>query len=129
MEAEWDSFNDTISGNLIKTVPPGSVCYPTQPDYNLDACDEVISNWTNWTFHSSNPASSSSAKGCDPIYPNGTSIHGDVSARDKGCNLGPLPVYVVKATGASDIQQALAFAKKNNIRVIVKNTGHSGVAR
>ncbi|KAH8742475.1 hypothetical protein F5883DRAFT_596362 [Diaporthe sp. PMI_573] len=127
--AEWDSFNDTISGNLIKTIPAGSVCYPAQPNYNPDSCNEVISNWTTWIFHSTNPASSPSAKGCDPIYPNGTSINGDAHAGDKGCHLGPLPVYVVKATRASDIQQALTFAKKNNIRVIVKNTGHSGVPR
>ncbi|KAG6356294.1 hypothetical protein INS49_015681 [Diaporthe citri] len=46
----------------------------------------------------------------------------------KGCHLGSLPPYVVNATDSSDFQQTLAFAE-NNIMVIIKNNGHSGVAR
>lgn len=128
-QSQWDSFNDTISGRLIRTAPPASVCYPSEPNYNEESCNNVLSNWTTWKFHSSDSASIASVKGCPPIYPNGTSINGDPDAGKKGCSLGSLPPYVVNATDSSDIQQTLAFAKENNIRVIVKNTGHSGVSR
>jgi FAD/FMN-containing dehydrogenase len=62
---------------------------------------------------------------CNPIYPNGTSITGDTAAGAKGCSLGSYPVYVVNATLPSQIRTALLWAKERNIRIVVKNTGHS----
>ncbi|KAI1450613.1 FAD-binding domain-containing protein [Annulohypoxylon stygium] len=129
---EWESFNKTIDGKLIKTVPPGSVCYPSEPNYSQAACESIISNWTAADFQSSDPASVSSAwtnNTCDPIYPNGTSIYGDTSAQDKGCSLGGLPQYVINVTNPSHIQSALSFAKTQNIRLNIKNTGHNGAGR
>ncbi|KAI8267230.1 FAD binding domain protein [Colletotrichum sp. SAR11_239] len=130
--SEWESFNQTISGKLIRTVPLASVCYKSEPNYNEDSCNTVLSNWTTWALHSSDPASvpsSPSLKGCEPIYPNGTSINGDPDAGSKGCSLGALPPYVVNASDSGDIQRALAFAKDRNLRLAIKNTGHNGSGR
>ncbi|EQB49296.1 hypothetical protein CGLO_11373 [Colletotrichum gloeosporioides Cg-14] len=130
--SEWEFFNQTISGKLIRTVPLASVCYKSEPNYNEDSCNTVLSNWTTWALHSSDPASvpsSPSLKGCEPIYPNGTSINGDPDAGSKGCSLGALPPYVVNASDSGDIQRALAFAKDRNLRLTIKNTGHSGSGR
>ncbi|KAH9226324.1 hypothetical protein K456DRAFT_1933660 [Colletotrichum gloeosporioides 23] len=130
--SEWESFNQTISGKLIRTVPLASVCYKSEPNYNEDSCNTVLSNWTTWALHSSDPASvpsSPSLKGCEPIYPNGTSINGDPDAGSKGCSLGALPAYVVNATDSGDIQKALAFAKDRKLRLAIKNTRHNGSGR
>ncbi|KAJ3956294.1 hypothetical protein N0V92_007156 [Colletotrichum tropicale] len=130
--SEWESFNQTISGKLIRTVPLASVCYKSEPNYNEDSCNIVLSNWTTWELHSSDPASvpsSPSLKGCEPIYSNGTSINGDPDAGSKGCSSGFLPPYVVNATDSGDIQRALAFAKDRNLRLAIKNTGHNGSSR
>ncbi|KAI1393360.1 FAD-binding domain-containing protein [Hypoxylon trugodes] len=130
--ADWESFNKTIGGALIKTTPPGSVCYPSEPNYSAEACEGVISNWTADNFHSSDPISVSSSwtnDTCDPIYPNGTSIYGDESAGQKGCSLGALPEYIVDVTDSSQIQAALMFAKERNLRINIKNTGHNGAGR
>ncbi|KAF9870656.1 FAD binding domain protein [Colletotrichum karsti] len=130
--SNWESFNNSIAGRLIRTVPPASVCYPSETNYDNQACEAVIANWTTWTFHSADAASvpnPSSLNACDPIYPNGTSITGDPEAGTKGCSLGALPPYVVNATDSNDIQQALVFANQHNLRLSIKNTGHSGAGR
>ncbi|KAF6820887.1 FAD binding domain protein [Colletotrichum plurivorum] len=129
---DWSSFNETLSGRLIKTIPPASVCYPSEPNYDEAVCGAVLANWTTSPFHSADPASVPSPwsnSSCNPIYPNGTSVAGDPDAGKKGCSLGALPPYVVNATDASDVQKALRFAKKRNLRVTIKNTGHNGSGR
>jgi hypothetical protein len=42
----------------------------------------------------------------------------------EACNLGNLVAYSVNATSAKHIAAALGFAKKHNIRIVIKNTGH-----
>lgn len=37
---------------------------------------------------------------------------------------GRLPSYVVQATSAEDVRQAVAFAAEHRLRLRVKNTGH-----
>jgi hypothetical protein len=88
-----------------------------------------MTQWTKAPFHAADPISIDyplwSNDSCIPIYPNGTSITGDPSAGSRGCTIGDYPVYVVNATEAKHVQAAFAFAKKWNIRLNVKNTGHS----
>ncbi|KAM5368016.1 hypothetical protein ACJZ2D_009730 [Fusarium nematophilum] len=62
---------------------------------------------------------------CNPIFDNGTSIAGDPLAGERGCNLGAYPPYVVNATEAGHVQAALKFINRLNLRVSIKNTGHS----
>ncbi|KAL3492087.1 hypothetical protein BJX62DRAFT_236521 [Aspergillus germanicus] len=127
--SDWNSLNETLSGRLIRTVPAGSVCYPSQPNYDEQACSAVLGNWTSWPFHSSDLASTGDPawdNACTPIYPNGTSLTGNVNAGKEGCSIGNYPPYVVNATEADHAQAAVKFAKKWNLRLNVKNTGHSG---
>ncbi|KAF7173040.1 hypothetical protein CNMCM5623_005141 [Aspergillus felis] len=128
---EWASFNETVAGRLIKAVPPASVCYPSEPNYDREACNTVLSSWTHSAFHSADPTSVDAPgfanNSCNPIYLNGTSITGDPEAGKNGCSIGNYPVYVVNATNAKHIQAALKFARDKNIRFTVKNTGHNGL--
>ncbi|GKZ16856.1 hypothetical protein AbraIFM66951_006348 [Aspergillus brasiliensis] len=125
---EWTSLNQTVSGRLIRTVPAASVCYPNEPNYNPAACTSVLGNWTKSSFHSADPVSVDdpvwSNNSCNPIYPDGTSITGNVHAKQDGCTIGNYPIYVINATEASHIQAGLHFAKKWNLRLNIKNTGH-----
>ncbi|EFY84435.1 FAD binding domain protein [Metarhizium acridum CQMa 102] len=127
-ELDWSSFNNSISGRLLKTVLPASVCYKSDPQYNADQCSEVVANWTTAAFHSNNPVSLHGQQwannSCDAVYPNGTSLGGDPLAGSRGCSLGRYPPYVVNATDAADVQAAVKFAKRWNLRLNVKNTGH-----
>lgn len=40
----WSSFNTTVNGRLIATVPIGSPCH--DPNYDEAACAALQSNWT-----------------------------------------------------------------------------------
>lgn len=41
---EWDEFNTTVGGRLIKTVPLGSPCH--DPHYDAALCETLRSQWT-----------------------------------------------------------------------------------
>lgn len=57
-----------------------------------------------------------------PWYEGNTCI--PTSEPSLSCTLGGTPVYVLNATGAADIQTAVNFARDNNVRLVIKNTGH-----
>ncbi|KAF2795411.1 FAD binding domain-containing protein [Melanomma pulvis-pyrius CBS 109.77] len=128
-ESDWSSLNTTISGTLIRGVPPASVCYSDQPNYDEEACSIVRSQWFNSTWHAEDPISIDypiwANNSCNPIYPNGTSVTGEVDAGAKGCSIGNYPIYVVNATNAKHVSEAFKWAAKKNIRVVIKSTGHS----
>ena len=50
---------------------------------------------------------------CDPF-----------TAQSKPCTLGNYVVYAVEAHSADDIAATIKFASKNNIRFVIRNTGH-----
>lgn len=42
-DREWDAFNRTVGGRLIKTVPFGWHCH--DPHYDETLCEQVRSQW------------------------------------------------------------------------------------
>ncbi|KAL4898509.1 hypothetical protein BDV59DRAFT_190246 [Aspergillus ambiguus] len=131
-DSEWASLNESVSGRLIRTVPVASVCYPSEPAYDPEACQSIRSNWTTWPFHSGDPASvgdPSLDNACSPIYANGTSVSGNPKAGKQDCTLGAYPPYIINATSVEDVQAGVRFAKKWNLRMNIKNTGHGGKRR
>lgn len=50
---------------------------------------------------------------CDPFTPEA-----------RACVLGNYVNYAVNVSSNADVVAALSFATKNNIRVVVRNTGH-----
>ncbi|KAL7619939.1 hypothetical protein AAE478_010486 [Parahypoxylon ruwenzoriense] len=55
---------------------------------------------------------------CDPWQP-----------RSKPCTLGDYVSYAVNASGPGDIVAALKYAQKNNLRFVIRNTGHDYLGR
>jgi hypothetical protein len=114
--SSWSHLNYTLRDALICGIPLGAVCYPSLPAYNSSACANVLSQWTNSSWHASHPVSVDypivTNNSCNPLYPNGTSITGDVHAGKKGCAQGAYPVYVANATTASQISVGLKWAKQ-----------------
>ena len=127
--SDWALLNETLSGALIRGVPPASACYPDQPDYDEDACATIRGQWLNSAWQAKAPISIGypiwANNSCNPIFPNGTSVTGDVNAGKKGCSIGNYPVYAVNVTNPEQIADALKWAGKYNVRVVIKNTGHS----
>jgi len=50
---------------------------------------------------------------CDPYTP-----------RSQPCLLGNYASYAIEVTSIEDVVAGLSFADKNNIRLVVRNTGH-----
>lgn len=62
-----------------------------------------------------------------PLYTGGTCLPtGDASDT---CTQGGYPEYVVNATNVAQIQLAVNFARNANLRLVVKNTGHSFIGK
>lgn len=45
------------------------------------------------------------------------------------CTIGDQPWYTVNATEPRDVAKGILFAKKHNIRLVVRNTGHDIIGR
>ncbi|ORY58548.1 FAD/FMN-containing dehydrogenase [Pseudomassariella vexata] len=116
----WDGLNTTVSGRLVATVPVGSPCH--DPTYDAEACAALQADWTSPETHI--PSSSSvmqaffANQSCDPF-----------TDRSTPCLLGNYVSYAVNVTSNEDVIAALAFAQTNNIRVLVRNTGHDFLGR
>jgi hypothetical protein len=113
----WNQLNNTVSGRLIAPTPPGAVCHADQPQYNNDSCTLLSVQWTNTSFHAINPVSAD---------------YNDVTClpdNEHPCSPSGYPRYVVQAINANDVQQAVSFAAKTGVRLIVKGTGHDFLSR
>jgi hypothetical protein len=104
------------------------VCYPG-PAFNQTLCNQVLGSWVDSDFHAENPFSIDFSywanTSCNPIFSNGTSLTGDPRAGSRGCTIGNYPPYAVNATSADIIGNTIKWAAQKNIRVVIKNTGHS----
>ncbi|KAK2594641.1 hypothetical protein QQS21_007617 [Conoideocrella luteorostrata] len=116
---DWTSFNKTINGNLIVTIPEASVCHHSPFNaYDASACSLLKQSW-------------------DIAVPGRIDSPGEILSQNfqnyscvpftnasRPCELGNYASYVVKVTGAHDVKSAIVFAKNHNVRIVIKNTGH-----
>jgi hypothetical protein len=117
---EWGDLNETISGRLLKPLPPGAVCDYSLDAFNLKSCWVATVNYTQSLFHTNDPVSVQQPNWeHDACLP--TLFH--------PCDIRQYPVYVINATEAHHVQEGVKFAKKYNIRLNVKGTGHDYLGR
>ena len=119
--SKWKALNDSISGRLLQPPPPGAVCHPGQPTYNQAICPTIQYLWNNSVdWHATNPISSAwnnwNNDSCLPYLPSPCSGEG-------------YPVYVVNATSKKDVKKGVDFARENNVRLVVKASGHDYLGR
>ncbi|KIK69142.1 hypothetical protein GYMLUDRAFT_35210 [Collybiopsis luxurians FD-317 M1] len=116
----WDAFNASVDGRLIKTVPIASPCH--DPHYDFEACEYVKKNWHETDMHISHPSSVIDAvflnKSCDPF-----------TSRQSPCYVGSYVQYAVNVSEPIHVMKTVQFAKRHNIRFVVKNTGHDYMGR
>ncbi|KXX73156.1 6-hydroxy-D-nicotine oxidase [Madurella mycetomatis] len=126
---EWNKLNNTVNGNLHVLVPPEAACHNTFngllgtiPTYDAAKCAEVTANYTReqwindqdatlmWRFFSNSS--------CLPTTDPATS-----------CTPGYYGTYVIRAKTKQHIKAGLDFARRNNLRLTVRNTGHDFAGR
>ncbi|PNP44323.1 hypothetical protein TGAMA5MH_03929 [Trichoderma gamsii] len=118
--ASWASLNKTLNGRLIATVPLGTPCH--DPHFNSNVCANLQAAWelpqTHYVTSSSIMQPFFANQSCDAFTP-----------ESRPCLLGNYVSYAVNVSCTADVSAALAFATKNNIRVVVRNTGHDFFGR
>lgn len=118
LEWSWKKLNTSLGGRLIATTPIASVCHESQfGAYDSSACAQLQAAWNDPRTHYTSPSSPMAHyfanKSCDPFTP-----------PHSQCVLGTYVQYSVNASSARHFQVALEFAKRENIRLVIRNTGH-----
>ncbi|KAK0385136.1 hypothetical protein NLU13_7614 [Sarocladium strictum] len=97
----WKKLNDTVEGNLLVHVPPEAACHNT-----FDGPLGSIETY--------NEAACACLPTDDPTSP---------------CSLGYYGVYVIDAHTKEHVQAGVNFARENNLRLIIRNTGHDFIGK
>ncbi|KAJ7776712.1 FAD-binding domain-containing protein [Mycena olivaceomarginata] len=113
--AAWKKkLNATIGGRLVQAVPTAKYCTSLPGGTCTDA------QWTSALFRSINPGSMIDGYDLKPplCLRNATT-----------CGQGNVPIFSVEAQSAADIQATVRFAGYNNLRLVVKSSGHDVLGR
>ncbi|CAD6452299.1 200ca50e-fd55-49ae-b11c-d6c02fd245bd [Sclerotinia trifoliorum] len=121
-KSQWNQLNATINGRLIQGTPLGQPCY--EPQLNSEKCAQIQSEWINLPPYENDPVNIMAPywqnNSCNPILATNT---------NNTCILGNLASYALNISNAGDVIAGLEFARENNIRVTIKNTGHDFLGR
>ena len=125
---EFDVLASLISQPLLHPVPPASACYP--PSTPSGDCSVVIANYTNSDWRSDQPGAMQFTNFETFIFHNDT-ISACYLNTTLGipCGQGSVPPIGVDARSESDVRTAVNFAKKHNLKLVVKGTGHDFIGR
>ncbi|KAK3325376.1 hypothetical protein B0H66DRAFT_121546 [Apodospora peruviana] len=118
--AQWAKFNQTVGGRLIATVPLAEACH--DPKFNAEACEALRDQWQYPDVHMNDSASVMAPffadQACDPF-----------TEQSKPCTLGNYVQYAVEVRSSADVIATIEFARKKNIRFVIRNTGHDYLGR
>ncbi|KAJ3516251.1 hypothetical protein NLJ89_g1240 [Agrocybe chaxingu] len=123
---KWQRFNSTVDGNLFVAFPPAAPCYPSvagTPTFDAAKCADVQANffgqqwttdqpianmWTYWTNETCLPFPTENGQTCTRGF------YGD---------------YVITAKTKKHMKVGIDFARENNLRLVIRNTGHDFLGR
>ncbi|KXH65704.1 FAD binding domain-containing protein [Colletotrichum salicis] len=117
---DWSRLNKAVDGRLFKPLLPGGVCHPEQPNYSADQCPILLPAWRTFEFHAEDPISI--------MWDNWTN-YTCVPLDGFPCSGAGYPSYVVNVTTAKCVKAAVDFARKNEVRLVVKSSGHDYLGR
>ncbi|RYP24618.1 hypothetical protein DL765_000444 [Monosporascus sp. GIB2] len=125
---DWAALNATVGGRLIRGASIGEPCYGDSPD--VGACAEVQKVWQQLPPFLEDPVNVISAyfegTTCSPFY---GPLSTDLATRNFTCTLGRLASYAINVSDAATAVAGVNFARENNIRLVIKNTGHDILGR
>jgi hypothetical protein len=120
--ADFATLASQVSRPLLHPSPPESACYPaSNPSGN---CTDVTTNTINGRWRADQPGSMQNTNFETFILKNGTidACYLNVTLGFP-CHQGSVPIVGVDARSVQDVQAAVNFASKHNLRLVVKNTG------
>ncbi|KAJ5197634.1 hypothetical protein N7449_008113 [Penicillium cf. viridicatum] len=120
--SRWNGLNSTVNGKLIANQPLAKPCY-NGLGQNSTQCQDISKIYTESSFRESSPIGFAY-----PVIDTCAPVNGSIAGVPV-CDLGSAPVYSINATKPADVAAGIKFAKKNNVRLVIKNTGHDVRAR
>ncbi|KAI1122305.1 FAD binding domain protein [Nemania abortiva] len=112
---KWASLNATVHGRLIAAAPLARVCHA--PHYDKAACTALGEEWALPETHYPNPVEIMAPEWqnytCDPF-----------TSKSAPCSIGNYVDYTINVSSVADIAAGMKFAQQNNVRLVIKNTGH-----
>lgn len=125
-EEAWSELNTAVNGALLKPAPAASVCYNSSGygNYNAAACANLTQGWATELVRMDHPIEvvSPMFQGLTCLPP--SEVTGSSKNMTKTCIQGGYPAYVMDASTVADVQAAVNFARSQNVRLVIKNTGH-----
>ncbi|KAK4197362.1 hypothetical protein QBC40DRAFT_232223 [Triangularia verruculosa] len=115
-QSEWSKLGTFLNGSLLRPEPAQAACYPG-PLQNATRCQWLATEAGQSHFWLDEPLTTLTE------WPQGSTCTLNVNATGQ-CTRGGWPEYVVNVTSVRDVQAAVNFARNNNLRVVIKNTGH-----
>ncbi|KAJ8595775.1 FAD-binding domain-containing protein [Rhizopogon salebrosus TDB-379] len=142
-DSKWRSLNASLGGRLEVLRPWAAVCYSSDPLFDYEECQAVLTGYDNDTMASQTLISNhenlrenvSSAllwtnweacgygNGCALNYSNPQVVY------DQACLQGTTPPYSIAINNASDASIIVKWATNNKVKLTVKNTGHDYLGR
>jgi hypothetical protein len=119
---EWINLNSTIQGRLIANEPLAKPCYDGH-SYNSTQCQEISKLYQDAWFRETSPIGY-----LYPVLDTCVPMNGSIVGNPV-CDLGSASVYSINASGAAEVAAGVKFARDNNVRLVIKNTGHDVRAR
>ncbi|KAI9464375.1 hypothetical protein HD554DRAFT_2281222 [Boletus coccyginus] len=124
----FSQLQSQVSQPLVYPLPSASACYP--PPNPSGNCTAVLENWYDGNWRSSMPGSMEATNFETFTFQNGTIDACYLNTTITGtCEQGSVPVIGVDARSIEDIQAAVIFAVQQNLKLVVKNTGHDFLGR
>lgn len=122
---EWTALNALVNGNLLALRPVASVCH--DPTFDEAVCENVSASYTSAAWRADQPAALQQVQW--ETYPPANESCYLEFPRNTPCQQGRVSLYSVVASTPSHIRRAVKFASRNNLRLVIKNTGHDWVGR
>jgi len=119
-DSDFETLASQVSQPLIQPAPPANPCY--NPASKI--CSDVGAGWSNSLWRSNQSGASEFTNWETYTFSNGT-IQACYFNTTLGvpCQQGSVPVIGVDARTPKDIQKAVTFVGKHNLRLVIKNTG------
>ncbi|RYP45875.1 hypothetical protein DL768_007832 [Monosporascus sp. mg162] len=126
-QRQWASLNATVGGRLVGTQLQASICHTeaigTQP---IGLYDEAECAALREVYDLPQNHQGLSAEILNPYF-QGTTCS-PWTPPDQPCELGNYVSYAINISAAgdvvADVVAGIEFARQNNVRLIIKNTGH-----
>lgn len=136
----WSAFNASVNGRLERDVPLALPCFsiyngmPNTADEAL--CAQVRESYTDPSFriqavggYMNGQDEICMSEPTDQCFLDSTVSPAALPSANSSCNQGSVPSHYIAVQGASDVTKAFDFARKNNISISIKNSGHDYMTR